>query len=261
MNAPIKNLIKKIVVQKSVSKTIIWMWSILIHQEGKKRFEYLGQELQYFIHTYNNIFSWGYSERSIEIPIILHLLKIGPPPSLAGPLRILEIGNVTKHYYDLFKTVERVVLDKYEKAYDVLNIDIADFYVEEKFNFIYSISTFEHMDSDGGRNEEWSSNKLVGEYSSVAGKNIKHVVLNLLEDNGRFVVTVPIGYLNCEIDKSIFEGEFNNLPVTLALTAYKRVGQLEWVQIPLWELHGFKENEKIRGRQALVVMDFKKNKH
>lgn len=257
MITPIKNLIKKFVVAKSVSKLITWIWCFYTYQESKKRFVYLGQELPYFIHTYNNIFPWGFSERSIEIPIILHLLNISTPHPSSSSMRILEIGNVTKHYYDLFKKVERVVLDRYEEAYDVINMDIAEFNVKEKFDFIYSISTFEHMDSDGGRNKEWLSEKPLGEYLSVAYRNIKHVALNLLEENGRFIVTVPIGYLNCEIDKSIFEGEFDNLPLTLTVTAYRRVGPLEWAQVPLLDLYAFKENEKIPGRQAIVVMDFK----
>jgi len=86
----------------------------------------------------------------------------------------LEIGNVTKHYYESFRDVERDVVDRDEKAYDVFNVDIYDFKPGKRYDFIYSISTFEHM----------------GDHTF---RNLDYVIDALLKENGLFVLTVPIG--------------------------------------------------------------------
>ena len=160
------------------------------------------------------------------------------------------------HFIFELNSIKRTVVDKYEAAYDVINQDIYEYFSDEKFDFIYSISTFEHMDSDGGRNPQYEKEKAFGNYSSVAYRNIEHVVLNLLADRGRLIITVPIGYLNREIDKSIFDGEHTHLPVSLSISAYKRCGPLEWKLVPLSELRGFKESRTSSRREAICVMEF-----
>lgn len=253
----IKNLLKRLLTQLLTNRNVtpflnkIYFYNMRAHSE--KFFDSgRGGGLNYFIHSYNNIYSWGFSERSIEIPIILDLIKASDAKI------ILEIGNVSKHYYEQFKSIKRTVIDKYEAAHDVINQDIYEYYSKEKFDFIYSISTFEHMDSDGGRNSEYEKKEAFGNYSSIAYRNIEHVVLNLLADRGRLVITAPIGYLNCEIDKSIFDGEHTSLPVSLTITAYKRCGPLEWKLLPLSELRGFKESRASNRREAICVMEFRK---
>ena len=51
--------------------------------------------------------------------------------------KILEIGNVLNHYFSFNHTV----IDKYEEATGVLNVDIVDFDTNEKFDLVVSIST------------------------------------------------------------------------------------------------------------------------
>jgi hypothetical protein len=114
----------------------------------KKRtyFYFRGQELACFYHNYNT--TWA-NERQVEIPVVLSYLK-----EQKG--RILEIGRVTPHY---FKT-QWTVLDKFEKGERVINEDILTFSPKKKYDFIFSISTFEHIGFDDG-SEEVSLNKEI----------------------------------------------------------------------------------------------------
>lgn len=216
-----KKLFYTILPYQIISRLLRGKISYIVNQ----KFLYNKTELNYYVHSYNIMFHFNLSERSIEVPIIKYYLdKI-------GPRNTLEIGNVTKHYYDVFKNsfVEKDTLDKYEKAFDVINEDIADYKPNFKYDFIYSISTFEHMDSDGGRNPEYNLGIIKEPYSSVAATNIHHVVSNLLVENGKFIITFPLGYLNSELDKSILNGELSKLPVQkVELKILKRFKNHNW---------------------------------
>jgi len=153
----------------------------------KRTFMYNTAPLHYFFHSYNCF--WR-KVRTIEIPIIRNYLDIYPHN------RTLEIGNVTKHYYDTFRDFkEKDTVDKYEEAYDVYNEDIFTFKPRYQYDFIYSISTFEHMDSDGGNNPDYKKPKklLENHYSSYAFCNMDRVIKDLLIKKGLFVATFPIG--------------------------------------------------------------------
>jgi len=144
------------------------------------------------------------TERSIEIPIIKYFL------GLYKHENVLEIGNVSNHYYDEFKDmfVHKDTVDKYESGYDVINQDIADYKSDKKYDFIYSISTFEHMDSDGGRNDDYVRlKKKQKPFSSIAFSNIQYCLDNLLGEGGRMVITFPLGYLTDEVGGSLVNAE------------------------------------------------------
>ena len=144
----------------------------------EKDFVFNSHRLDYFFHSYNN---FRVTERAIEIPIIRHYLEQG------NYRNILEIGNVTNHYYEYFRQAfvdkRKTVIDKYELASDVINVDVCKYTPGIKFDFVFSISTFEHMDSDRGRNPDYVSGS--SELVSVAADNIKHISDVLLEDKGK----------------------------------------------------------------------------
>ncbi len=145
----LKNIIKKLFVKPLISKVRLELiFRILKFKiNSNKYFDFKGKKLEYFFHSYNN---FRLTERCTEIPIIKYYLNKFPHNN------VLEIGNVTKHYYDEFKDFNKKdTLDKYKSAYDVINVDIRNFTSDNKFDFIYSISTFEHMDSDGGCNPHY----------------------------------------------------------------------------------------------------------
>jgi len=225
--------------------------------EAKSRlvrtFEFNGKSLEYFFHSYNN---FRLTCRSIEIPIIKYYLN------KYKPNRILEIGNVTKHYYQEFKDFKnKDTVDKYEIAYDVINVDIKDYEIKNKYNFIYSISTFEHMDSDGGKNPEYYP-ITNSRYSSHAFKNMDYVINNLLKEGGKFIVTFPIGLDNREIDNSLFKNEQKQFNVKdLNIYVFKQVDELKWIQLEDGVNHFKKgKNNKIsfKNVEYIAIMDITK---
>lgn len=135
----------------------------------QQTFSYHGSQLAYFIHSHSA--TWE-NERMIEIPIANHFLQ------RRGGGRGLEVGNVLAYY----APVARVVVDKYERAPGVLNADVVDYAPQERYDWIVSISTLEHVGQD--------------EAPLQPGKAVKAVehLRGLLAPGGRMLVTVPLGY-------------------------------------------------------------------
>jgi hypothetical protein len=99
------------------------------------KFAFNGQNFSYFYHWYNK--TWR-NERAVEVPIIWNIVK------KYKRKRILEVGNVLSHYYP----IRHEILDKYEKAPGVINLDVVDFKPAKKYDLIISISTLEHVGWD-----------------------------------------------------------------------------------------------------------------
>ena len=184
-------------------------------------FEFDGALLQYSFHSYNN---FGVTERATEIPIIKHFLQ-------RHKGRVLEIGNVTNYYYDQFAefTHDRTVVDKLETGYGVTTLDIADYSTAEPFDFIFSISTFEHMDSDRGRTPGYAG--MNHELTSVASDNMRYVCQKLLNAGGTFVVTAPLGYA-VEFDRTFYSDDFTSYGMAkVAQTVFQKTSESTWKQV------------------------------
>jgi len=161
-----------------------------------------GSTFKYFIHSYNA--TWR-GERAVEIPIATAYLQ-----RYEGS-KVLEVGNVLSHYLD---RIHHIVVDKYEPAAGVLNIDIIDYKPDFCFDFIVSISTLEHVGFD-------EPQRTQGKFAQA----LSHL-LSLLAPDGVMLVTLPIGY-NPEVNE--FLSELN----TASCKAYffKRLGKYtEWQQ-------------------------------
>jgi len=78
------------------------------------------------------------NERAVEIPIIWHIVRENKGK------RILEAGNVLSHYF----RVDHDIVDKYERAEDVINEDVVNFQPSKKYDLIVSISTLGHVGWD-----------------------------------------------------------------------------------------------------------------
>lgn len=207
--------------------------------------------LPYFFHSYNN---FGLTERSVEIPIIHSYLERG------SYRNVLEIGNVANHYYDYFRDVladvGHTVVDRYEVGSAVVNVDIADFSSEARFDFAFSISTFEHMDSDLGRNTSNRPNgsKLV----SVAADNIDHVAETLLADRGKMVVTAPLGYAP-EWDATFYSGDPEKCGFSRVMRyVLRRTGELTWRQVNLDEGRTAPDSSRSDLRDFLSILELDK---
>ncbi|MBN2602959.1 MAG: hypothetical protein JXA91_02365 [Candidatus Thermoplasmatota archaeon] len=223
---------------------------INIKMKYREYFEFNNTKMQYFFHSYNN---FSVTPRAIEIPLIKFYLTRYPHNI------VLEIGNVTKHYYEEFKDFKKKdTLDKFEMAYDVINLDIKDYIAEEKYDFIYSISTFEHMDSDGGNNPDYKPIKDE-KFTSYAFKNMDHVINNLLKEDGEFIITFPIGQDNCEIDNSLYGEEyykFNSKKVCVYF--FKKIFGHAWKQMRIDVKTFFNENPQPPKDKFLCLMEITK---
>lgn len=194
---------------------------IMRKNSNKEPFIFNGEKLNYFFHSYNNFML---TVRCIEIPIVKYFINKYKCENM------LEIGNVLKHYYDDFKEFSKKdTLDKYEIAYDVINMDIKDYKTDKKYDFICSISTFEHMDSDGGRNPSYEP---IGEnevFTSYAFKNMDYVIDNFMEEKGVFIVTLPLDYCNAEVDESLRNKEYERFNASSCnIYVMKKLDEVTW---------------------------------
>jgi SAM-dependent methyltransferase len=160
-------------------------------------FAFAGRERPLFVHAYNA--TWR-NERAVEIPLALEALDASP---------VLEVGNVLGHY----GRSGHVVVDKYERAPGVVNIDALDFAPAERFARIVSISTLEHIGFDEDVRD-----------AGKPGRAIAHL-RSLLAPGGLLFVTIPLGY-NAAADALFAPGAdaFDDI-------AYlRRTGELAWAE-------------------------------
>jgi SAM-dependent methyltransferase len=124
------------------------------------------------------------NERMVEVPVAAATLESAPAGS-----RILEVGNVLSHYGHR----GHAVVDKYERASGVLNVDALEFSSPERYDLIVSISTIEHIGWDEQPRDP-----------ARAERTVRHLA-SLLKPGGRLLVTLPVGY-NPILDRAIRTG-------------------------------------------------------
>lgn len=183
-------------------------------------FIFKNKKYRYFYHPHHR--TWM-TERAVEIPIILEVLK-----NSRGP--ILEIGNVLKHYIGS----SHDVVDKYEKEEGVINEDVATYRTSKKYGLIISISTMEHV----GWDEEKSEDKIP---QSI--KNLK----KLLGKDGKIVITAPLNY-NPWLDKLLEKGDLFEEAYFMRRKTFNQWVQADWKDV---KNCGF--NEDARGLAILVI--------
>lgn len=144
---------------------------------SRRTFAFQGETYRYFYNKYNK--TWR-NERTVEIPIVWGIVK-----KYKGR-NILEVGNVLSHYFPVIHDI----VDKYEKANNVINQDVVDFSPSKKYDLIISVSTLEHV---GWHEIPRDSKKILH-----AIENLRRLLIS----KGKMVVTLPLGY-NLELDKLI----------------------------------------------------------
>ncbi len=150
--------------------------------ETPETFEYRGE--RYTVVHHRSGRTW-LTERAIELPVAMRFVDG------FGPLGFgLEVGNVLSRY----RPVHHRVVDKYEQAPRVENIDVLDVATERPFDFIVSISTLEHA---GWDEAERDLDKPL--------RAIHHLRSLLRSDGGRLLVTLPLGY-NPAVDRVALDG-------------------------------------------------------
>ena len=128
--------------------------------------------------------TWA-TERAVEVPVALRELE------RHRGKRVLEVGNVLSHYVP----VTHEVVDKYERAEGVANVDVLELPAEPDYDLILAISTLEHVGRDEQRGE---AGRAVAALEHLRG---------LLRPGGTLFATVPVGY-NPELDRALADGPY-----------------------------------------------------
>jgi hypothetical protein len=167
----------------------------------------------------------------VEIPLIREQLKEFRSD------KVLEIGNVLAHYYN----VSHLVVDKYERKTGVIPKDILDLKFEQKFDRIVSISTLEHVGWD--------------EIPRVPGKHILAIekLRSLLSDDGILIATIPLGY-NPSFDSDIFEQRLQCNRVVY----FKRTSIDTWFLVAQDQIIGSQYGKRYRTTDGLAICTWKK---
>jgi hypothetical protein len=196
-------------------------------------FEYNKEKFKYYIALHNTTFT---NEKTIEIPIILDYI------SKSKNKDVLEIGNVINYY----EKVEYDILDKYEKRKGVINSDIIEYKPGKRYDLIISISTFEHIGFDEVTRYGENKDILVDQTSLFdAIKNTR----NLLNDNGVFVFTAPLGFNNF-LDSQLID---NKLKLTETHFLKRISSNNKWIQVKYEDIIGIKYNDPYPCANGLLI--------
>ncbi|MDX2212123.1 MAG: hypothetical protein SFY66_02425 [Oculatellaceae cyanobacterium bins.114] len=135
---------------------------------------------------YNRIDQNNLAERAVEIPIAFTFLA-----QLETKQNLLEIGNVLSNYEnalsDYLGIRSRRIIDKFEVALGVENLDLMDLPSDQKFSNIICLSTVEHVGQGYAGNAE--------DHDFEAPLKAIAKIYDLLEPGGKALITVPFGKL------------------------------------------------------------------
>ena len=166
-----------------------------------------GERVAYFRHPYH--YTW-LNERAVEIALARRVLAARPAA------RVLEIGNVLSHYLP----VRHPVVDKYERAPGVRNVDAADLAPTGDVDLVLSVSTLEHVGLD--------------EDVCDPGKPVRVIarLVDLLAPGGTLWMTLPVGY-NPDLDGQLRAGvvAFDRLSALRRAPHHNR-----WTQVPVGQV-------------------------
>lgn len=150
--------------------------------------------------------------------------------------KILEVGNVLSHYFDL----DHTVVDKFEKGVfrPVIMQDILEYSTNRRFDLIVSVSTVEHVGLDDG----------TGDTARVL--HVFPKLCSMLTPNGLGIVALPVGY-NLFLDQHLAEVRIR----AVATFCLKRVSEAnEWVETGLAEALGCAYGRPFPAANAVVFL-------
>ena len=192
-----------------------------------RSFNARGVDYRYFYHPYNQTYC---NERAVEIPIVWPMVQQVPPE------RVLEVGNVLSHYFP----TRHDIVDKFEQAPSVQNVDVVDFRPTQPYDLIVSISTLEHV----GFNEK----PLEPEKPARAIRHLQHC----LSPRARLVITIPLGF-NPHLDRMLLEGR---IPLDDPLCLRRISADNRWREAPWEDIRRAKYGHPYRNANGLVVATF-----
>ncbi len=167
------------------------------------------------------------NERAVEVAFVWDMIKD------VNRNRILEVGNVLKHYFNS----NHDVVDKYEVAPGVLNVDVVSFETSKKYDAIVSISTLEHVGYDEDVKDDA---KILEAIAKLRSK---------LSAGGKMIITLPIGY-NPNIDRLISE---RKIPFSQFFCLKRISRDNQWKQVVWAEIEESKYARGSPSANALIL--------
>lgn len=129
------------------------------------------------------------------------------------------------------------IIDKYEKANGIINIDAADFDPPKRYDLIVTISTLEHVG--------WNENSRDSTKIPSAIENLK----GLLGPKGKMVITVPLGY-NPELDRLLKE---NKVQFTKRFYLKRISKDNKWIEVDWKEVKNARYDSPFSYANGLVI--------
>jgi len=217
---------------ESAVKRILRTWRRSLLSAYYRRFKSAsftarGVEYQYFYHAYNQTYC---NERAVEIPIVWSMVQRVPPE------RVLEVGNVLSHYFP----TRHDVVDKYEHAPRVQNVDVVDFRPTHPYDLIVSISTLEHVGFNEKPLEPGKPWRAIG--------NLRRS----LSQQGRLVITLPMG-ANPHLDRMLQEGR---IPLDDPLCLRRISADNRWREASWEEIRHARYRHPYHNANGLLVATF-----
>lgn len=218
-----------------VTSCVLWVgqWLLGRPRAGRpttRTFGYAGRRVPYVHEGYN--YTW-LNERAVELALAREQLAAHPGA------RVLEVGHVLGHY----DPVDHVVVDKYEQAPGVLNLDVADLdrELDERFDLVLAVSTLEHV----GLDEEVQD-------PAKPGRALRGLV-GLLAPGGTLWLTHPVGY-NPALDAELREGGH---PVVSLRGLRRERWRNRWREVPVEQVWDAPYDRLLYTAHGLVVAELR----
>ncbi len=145
---------------------------------------------------------WWRTERALEIALAKHVLSGRHAEDLLEVGNVLRAAGLTGH----------TVVDKYETAPGVLNVDIVDFNPGRRYRILVSISTLEHVGFDEHPRDPEKARLALSKLGDLADQ---------------LFVTIPAGY-NSDLEACFVDGPFDRVEVFVKTSRLAR-----WERLPI----------------------------
>ena len=195
----------------------------------RELFVFAGESHRYLFHHHNT--TWR-NERAIEVPLAARALE-----RHRGE-RTLEVGNVLSNYLGKrHLSGGRDIIDKYEPAPGVRNIDVLEHDPFEPYGLIVCVSTVEHVGWDEAPRDAAKATRAI------------ELMHSWLAPGGELFVTVPLGY-HPSLDRRLIDGA----PLFDRLGFMRRIDpENRWVEAPAAEVRGARYGSPYPCANAIAV--------